>query len=384
MTLDRLPALVLADRVRAVAADRADLLPFRGVPTLPMPPHVVDAVRTAAGQVFPRRSRGSGALRRAISSRLETVHGLAVDPDRELLITHGAQHGMSVVLRALLSPGDEVLVPAPSYFFDGMIRLAGARPVYIRADEGRGWECGPQAVEAAVTPATRAVLICNPNNPTGHVPSRELLGGLLDVAARHGLTVLSDECYERYVWDGPGYVPQMLLRDRHPDLVTVTSLSKNYAFTGWRVGYVHAPAHLMGPIHRAFEWDAINVGDMAMAAAHAVITGPQDWIEREFATLRARRDVLRGGLERAGLPSVRPDAGVFVFVDCARLGLHGRALERLLLDHGVPAIAGDAFAGPDTHVRMVYGGSVATLEEAGRRLGALTHGVSRAPRKDLS
>ncbi|MGW7750267.1 pyridoxal phosphate-dependent aminotransferase [Streptomyces violaceusniger] len=372
MNLERLPALELADRARMAPPSRAAMIPFRGVPVLPMPEHVVEAVRTAAGEVFPRRSRGSEELRQAIASRLGVAHGLVVDPEGELLITHGAQHGMSVALRALLSPGDEVVVPAPSYFFDGMIRLAGARPVYVPSDESRGWDHVPAAVEAAITPATRALLVCNPNNPTGYVPGRERLCGLLDIAARHGLIVFSDESYERYVWDGPGYVPQMLLRDHHPDLVTVTSLSKNYAFTSWRVGYVHAPAHLLKPIHHAFEWDAINVGDVAQAAAHAVMTGPQRWIEQEFATMRARRDILRDGLERAGLASVRPDAGVFVFVDCAPLGLRGRRLERLLLDHGVTAIAGDAFAGPDTHVRMVYGGSAADLEEAGRRLSGLT------------
>ncbi|MEU8824676.1 pyridoxal phosphate-dependent aminotransferase [Streptomyces sp. NPDC048636] len=384
MKLERLPALAVADSAQRAPSGGVDMVPFRGVPTLPMPPHVVEAVRAAAGEVFPRRGRGSPELRQVIAARLAAVHGLAVDPESELLITHGAQHGMSVALRALLSPGDEVVVPAPSYFFDGMIRLAGARPVYVRSDEGRGWEYDAEAVAAAVTPATRALLICNPNNPTGHVPSRERLGRLLDIAAHHGLVVFSDECYERYVWDGPGYVPQMLLRDRHPDLVTVTSLSKNYAFTSWRVGYVHAPAHLLGPVHRAFEWDAINVGDMAQAAAHAVMTGPQQWLEREFATMRDRRDVLRGGLERAGLRSVRPDAGVFVFADCTPLGVRGRRLERLLLDHGMTAIAGDAFAGPDTHIRMVYGGSAASLEEAGRRLGALTRGSALGPAKDLN
>ncbi|GAA0981348.1 MULTISPECIES: pyridoxal phosphate-dependent aminotransferase [Streptomyces violaceusniger group] len=374
MKLERLPALELADRARTAPPHHVAMVPFRGVPMLPMPEHVVEAARTAAGEVFPRNSRGSEELRQAIASRLEATYGLAVDPGRELLITHGAQHGMSVALRALLSPGDDVVIPAPSYFFDGMIRLAGARPVYVPSDEGRGWDHVPAAVEAAITPATRALLICNPNNPTGYVPSRERLCQLLDIAARHGLIVFSDESYERYVWDGPGYVPQMLLRDHHPDLVTVTSLSKNYAFTSWRVGYVHAPAHLLRPIHHAFEWDAINVGDVAQAAAHAVMTGPQHWIEQEFATMRARRDILRGGLESAGLASVRPDAGVFVFVDCAPLGFRGRRLERLLLDHGMTAIAGDAFAGPDTHVRMVYGGSAADLEEVGRRLGELRRG----------
>lgn len=368
MALSRLPALVLAERGQQASA----MLPVGGVPVLPMPEHVVEAAREAAGQVFPRRSRGSAELREAIAVHLRSVHGLDAEPESELLITHGAQHGMSLALRALLSPGDEVVVPAPSYFFDGMIRMAGARPVYVASDEKQGWDHDPDAVARAVTRATRALVLCNPNNPTGYVPTRERLEQLLDVATRHGLVVFSDESYERYVWDGPGYVPQMVLRDRHPDLVTVTSLSKNHAFTSWRIGYVHAPAHLLQPIHHAFEWDAINVGDVAQAAALAVLTGPQDWLDPSFATMRQRRDTLLTALERAGLHATRPDAGIFAFVDCTPLGVRGRRLEDVLLGRGITALAGDAFAGPDTHARLLYGGPPDSLVETGRRLASLT------------
>ncbi|MGH3380853.1 MAG: pyridoxal phosphate-dependent aminotransferase [Actinoallomurus sp.] len=368
MVLQRLPALELAER----ALKEPDLIPMAGVPALPMPEHVVEAARTAAGQVFPRRSRGSAGLRRTIADRLATALALTVDPESEILITHGAQQGMSVALRALLSPGDEVIVPTPTYFFDGMLRLAGVRAVHVPASESRGWDHDPEAIEAAVTPATKALLICNPNNPTGHLPSRERLEQLAEVASRHSLIMFADESYDRYVWDGPGYVPQMLLRDRHRDLVTVTSLSKNYAFTSWRIGYVNAPAHLLEPVHRALEWDAISVGDVAQAAAEAVVSGPQDWIEPAFATMRRRRDVLLHGLARAGLRSVRPAAGIFVLVDFAPLDVRGRGLENLLLSRGITAIAGDAFAGPATHARVLYGGTAESLAEVGRRLASLT------------
>ncbi|MEO3857130.1 pyridoxal phosphate-dependent aminotransferase [Acrocarpospora sp. B8E8] len=367
--LERLPAFALLDRAHAHGAGS---VPMAGVPVLPMPDHVVEAARRAAGQVFPRRTRGSAELRMAIAGRLAAEHRLSADPETELLITHGAQHGMSVVLRALLSPGDEVVIPAPTYFFDGMVRMAGARPVYVGSRESADWDHDPDEVEAAVTPATRALLICNPNNPTGYVPARARLEQLLDVAARHGLLALSDESYARYVHDGPGYVPQMLLRERHPDMVTVTSLSKNYAFTSWRVGYAHAPAHLLERVHRALEWDAINVGDVPQAAAHAVITGPQDWIEPAFATMRERRDLLLSGVHAAGLRAVRPDAGIFALADFSPLGVAGRDLEDLLLERGLTAIAGDAFHGPATHARLLYGGTHESLTEVANRLAALT------------
>ncbi|WP_190816125.1 pyridoxal phosphate-dependent aminotransferase [Saccharopolyspora pogona] len=354
--LERLPALALADR----AADRPDPVQLAGVPVLPMPEHVVEAVRRVAGTPFPRISRGSPTLRAALGA---AVHA---DPD-ELLVTHGAQHGMSVALRALLAPGDEVLVPTPTYFFDGMVRMAGARPVHVRTLAADGWAADPVALTAAITPATRALLLCNPNNPTGHTPSREQLGALVDLAARHGLVVFSDESYERYVHDRPRYVPLQTLRDRHPDLVTVTSLSKNYAFTHWRVGYVHAPTPLLDRIHTAFEWDAINVGDIPQVAAEAAVTGPQDWLDREFARFRGNRDLLVRVLGDAGVPVVSPASGIFAFADLSRLGM-GRDLEDALLARGISALAGDAFGGPADHVRLLYGGPASGLRELGRRL----------------
>ncbi len=355
--LDRLPALSLSDR----AAHRPDPVPLAGVPVLPMPEHVVDAVRNVAGTPFPRNSRGNPALRAALARSCDA------DPERELLITHGAQHGMSVTLRALLAPGDEVLVPAPTYFFDGMIRMAGARPVYVPSRAEGGWAADPSALEAAITPTTRALLLCNPNNPTGHTPTRSQLAELVDLAARHGLTVLSDESYEHYVHDAPGYVPLQGLRDRHPDLVTVTSLSKNYAFTHWRIGYVHAPAVLLDRIHAAFEWDAINVGDIPQVAAEAAVTGPQDWLQQAFGAFRRKRDLLIDVLDTAGVPVVRPAAGIFAFADMGWLGA-GRGLEDALLTRGIAALAGDAFNGPGGHARILYGGPEDGIRELGRRL----------------
>lgn len=355
--LDRLPALALAER----APGRPDPVELAGVPVVPMPDHVVEAVRRVAGTPFPRISRGSPTLRAALGS---AVHA---DAD-ELLITHGAQHGMSVALRALLAAGDEVLVPTPTYFFDGMVRMAGALPVHVPTRAADGWAVDPEALAAAVTPATRALLLCNPNNPTGHTPTREQLGAVVDFAERYGLLVLSDESYERYAHDLP-YVPLQTFRDRHVRLVTVTSLSKNYAFSHWRVGYVHAPVPLLERIHAAFEWDAINVGDIPQVAAEAAVTGPQDWLDRAFAPFRANRDLLVQVLDEADVPVVPPTSGIFALADLGRLG-SGRALEDELLARGIAALAGDAFGGPADHARLLYGGPADGLRELGRRLGA--------------
>lgn len=369
--LERLPALVLSERADDARRAGREMVSLRGVPMLPMPPHVVDAVARAAPEVFPRDSRGSMVLKSAVAEHLRANFALDVNPERELLVTYGAQHGLSVVMRALLEPGDEVLIPAPSYFFDGTVRLAGAVPRYVQSAESDSWRLPLGRLAAAITPRTRVILLCNPNNPTGNVPTRDELVATLELANQHGLYVVSDESYERYVHDGPGYVPQMSLVGHYDRLVTLTSLSKNYAFTSWRVGYVHAKPDLVDRIHIALEWDAINVADIPQLAAAAAISGPQDWLDAEFCTFRARRDLLCAAVSAAGFTVVTPAAGVFALVNLSRLGVQAAALEDRLLDVGITALSGHRFLGPGTHSRILYGGSESGLEHLGRQLTML-------------
>lgn len=369
--LERLPALALSERVDSRVREGRSVVPVRGVPVLPMPPHVLDAARWTAEHPGPRISRGTPELRRVIAEKLTTDIGMAVRPDADLLITHGAQHGMSIALRALLEPGAEVLVPAPTYFFDGLVRLAGGTPRYLPTTADDGWRIDVNAVAAAISARTRAILLCNPNNPTGDVPTGECLRDIVTLAERHGLIVFSDESYERYVHDGPGYVPLMSFDGLSDRLVTVTSLSKNYAFTNWRVGYVHSDKRLIDRIHAALECDVINVGDVPQAAAVAALTGPSDWLDGEFATMRERRDLLMAHLVAAGVPAVRPAAGIFVFADLGVTGRHGSDLEELLLDAGIPALSGRGFQGPADHVRLLYGAARPDVEELGRRIGSV-------------
>ncbi|CCQ14452.1 putative uncharacterized protein [Rhodococcus sp. AW25M09] len=375
----RLSALAFSERVKARIDRGEDLVPVRGVPVLPMPQHVVDAVSVAAAQPHARATRGTPALREAIAHTLRSTHSMTVDPESEVLVTHGAQHGMSVALRALVAPGDSVIVPTPTYFFDGMLRSAGAQPKYVATSSSDGWSIDPAAIRDAIDGTTRAILLCNPNNPTGNTPTVEVLRAIVDIAEQHDLYVLSDESYERYVHSGPGYVPLRSLADSTTPatdrIVTVTSLSKNYAFTNWRVGYVHAAAPTLTKIHSAFEWDAIDVGSVPQAAAVAVLSGPQDWLEVEFATMKQRRDELVRAVARFAVPAATPDAGVFLLADLSASGLTGRELEESLLDHGITALSGDGFHAPAGHVRLLYGADIDSVSALGERVGAfLTSG----------
>ena len=369
---ERLPTLELWERTAARREAGQDVVPMQGVPMLPMPEHVVKAVSESAGKVFPRAPRGLMVLKAAIAEHLNARFGLTPEPDTELLVTHGAQHGMSIALRALLAPSDEVLIPAPTYFYDALVRMAGAQPRYVHASADEGWALPLEGLEAAITPATRAIILCNPNNPTGYVPSKSELASLLSFAKRHDLYIFSDESYEDYVHDGHGYTPQMTLSEIYDRLITVTSFSKNYAFSSWRVGYIHAPADLLVAIQRTFECDSINVGDIPQLAARAAIIGSRDWLDVEFDTFRHRRDILLEATRDAGFDAVTPAAGVFCYVDFAKTGLAGRELEEALLDVGVPASTGDRFAGRASHyARIMYGGTQENILRAVERFALL-------------
>ncbi|WP_072802584.1 pyridoxal phosphate-dependent aminotransferase [Rhodococcoides yunnanense] len=368
---NRLPALAFAEHVALSVSTGSAVIPVRGVPVVPMPQHVVEAATDAAGRVFARRTRGALDLREAISATLTRQHDIAVDPDTDLLITHGAQHGMSIALRALLQAGDEVIIPSPTYFFDGMIRMAGAIPRYVCSTARMGWRLDLERIAADITDRTAAIVLCNPNNPTGNVPTEQELREVLALADKHGLIVFADESYERYVHDGPGYIPVQALGGEHDRLVTVTSLSKNYAFSSWRIGYVHSSSATIDKIHAALEWDVINIGDVPQAAATAVLTGPQQWLDVEFATMKGRRDELHGALTAAGVPTVLPHAGIFLFADLSATGRRGEDLEDFLLDSGVVALSGGGFFGPDTHVRLLYGASLSDVRALGERVAEL-------------
>lgn len=359
--LGRLPALTVVDRA---AHAGARVLPMPGAPVIPMPPHVVEAARRAAADTVPRDTRGAPELRQAIAAMLHTRQQVRVDPERELLVTHGASHALSVTLGALLDAGDEVLVPVPSYFFDGPIIRAGGIPRHVPTSPENGWRLDLDLLEEAVTPVSRAILICNPVNPTGRLHDESDIDRLVAIAQRHGLHLISDESFSDYVFDGE-HLPLARRRRDHPRIISIQSLSKNYAFASWRIGYVQGPADLVARVRACLEWDAINVGPVPQAAATAALTGDRSWIDPHLAAYRGKRDLLVDLVRAAGLRTVVPAAGAALLVDFSDVGPAGRNLEDSLLMHGIAAVAGDGFGAPPTCARLLFGGTHHQIEDLG-------------------
>lgn len=339
-------------------------MPLYGTPAPALPGHVVEAVASALGEPMATPpARGLEPLRAALATELGRSTGRTVDPASELLVTHGAMHALGIVFRTLLEPGDEVVVPTPCFFFEGPIRAGGGSPVYVRTEAGNDrWDAA--ALSAAVGPRARALVLCNPVNPTGHVPSRAEVEAAVDVAERHGLLVVTDEAYESVLWEGAELVSAFGLTER---AILVRSLGKSLAMPHLRLGLLAGPAELVERCAETLEWDCLRVGVASQTAALAALQGPRDWLDVVHSQLEASRAVALAAVRRTtGLEVVPPRGGPFLFLGAT----DGRAsLAEELLAVGLPVVDGAAFLAPG-RARLPFGGADGCRPLLERALGA--------------
>jgi aminotransferase len=347
-----------------------------GEPDFPTPPHIVEAGQAALRDGWTRYSPNAGyrELREAIADKLRKVNGLEVDAGTQVFVTVGAMEALMLTFLTALDAGDEVLVTDPCYCnYVSQIALAGAVPVYVPTDPARGYLPGVEALEAAITPRTRAILLNSPANPTGAVFPRDLLHAIADLTVRHDLLLISDEAYGALVYGdmrhvSPGSFPGLAERT-----VSIFSFSKEYAMTGWRVGYLTGPAPMLKVMATVQEQVASCVNAAAQRAALAALTGPQDCVEAMRRAYERRRNLVVDRLNRMpGVRCPRPDGAFYVFPDVRAITTDTVALvERLLVDRKVVVSPGEAF-GPRSagFLRLSYASSEAHLEEGLDRLAA--------------
>ena len=346
----------------SIAAERSfrgmDVLPLKGTMAAELPQHLRDAVRAALDEytVTPP-SRGHVELREAIARTLPAP----ADPDGQILVTNGAMHALSLTFRALLKPGEKVIVPTPSYFFQGLIERAGGVFVPVAGREEDHWRWDPDEIERAVTPKSRVLVLTNPNNPTGYLPAREKVDELLAVAARHNLVVITDEAYERCIHEG-----ELASAWGAENVILIRSLGKSLAMPAWRLGFAAgAPSVIEACLHE-LEWDVIRIGHVAQRAATAALDGPQDWLDAVAGRYRRDRDAAHAVIaDDPILSAPLPPAGPFLFIDLG--GLH---IENLLAA-GVPVVDGAAFGTPG-YARLPFGGAADLGDELHRRLALAT------------
>ncbi|MFD0067023.1 pyridoxal phosphate-dependent aminotransferase [Streptomyces sp. NPDC056690] len=336
-----------------------------GEPDFSTPAHVVETAARAAhdGQTRYAPNAGLPELREALAAKIERVNGLRVGVD-ELVVSNGAAQGLFAALTCMLSPGDEILLPNPGWpNFRMMARLLGARSVGYNLLPESGFEPDFDQLERSITERTRVILVNSPSNPLGSVLSVESMQRLLDLARRHDLWVVSDECYDQIVFDG-SFTSFATLEDRPERVVSTWSLSKTFAMTGWRVGYVHAPAELVGTLCKVQEPLIACVNTPAQHAAIAAITGPQDFVADSVAEYRARRDLVWKALESFGVRAVRPNGAFYAWVPLGNDADSTEVARRLVTEHGVAVAPGSTFGSQGNHaIRLSLAASREDLRE---------------------
>ncbi|MBL8242100.1 MAG: aminotransferase class I/II-fold pyridoxal phosphate-dependent enzyme [Bryobacterales bacterium] len=364
---------ILAE-VRATPGPLVSLM--RGEPDLPTPPHIVEAAAKAlaAGRTMYPDNRGEPKLRAAIAEKLRRDNGLDYDPATEILVTTGGTFGIYAALAAMLNPGDAVLVPDPVYdAYLSPIRLTGAIPVPVPAEivDGR-FVLTVAALEAAWTPRCKALLLNTPWNPTGTVFTRDELAAIVAFCEQRDLSIVSDEIYEAIVYEGNEHIsPASLYKHR---TVLVNALSKTYAMTGWRVGYVAAPPAFVRAMLLILQQSSRGPATFVQDAAAVAVVGPQDSVAAMRAEYTRRRSQVL-----AALPHVLPpQGGFFAMLDLRELRVPSDIIRRrLLAEFGVVVVHGAAYgpAGEGTlRVSFASGGDVlekglAKLREALRVIG---------------
>jgi aspartate/methionine/tyrosine aminotransferase len=295
-------------------------------------------------------SRGLAALREALAYELGRARDRSLDPETEILVTNGAMQALGVCMRSLLRAGDEVIVPAPCFFFEGPIRAAGATPVYVHASPADGWRWDADAIARIVGPRTRALLLCNPGNPTGYLPAQADVAAVVGVAERHGLLVVTDEAYEAAVWSDTAFASAFGMAE---DAIVIRSLGKSLSLPQLRLGLVAGPAALVERCVDTLEWDCLRVGVAAQEAALAVLSGPREWLDSVHAGLVADRAAAIAAIAATpGLSAVPPDAAPFLFVHADR----GRELATELARVGLPVVDGIHFQAPG-YARLPFAGA---------------------------
>lgn len=309
-------------------------------------------------------------LRVALAAHLSRLYGLDYDPDAELLMTVGVSEAMMAAALALLDPGDEVLVPEPCFVaYPACVMFADAKPVYVPTSAANGFQVTAEALAAAITPRTRAILIGYPNNPTGAVLSRELMQAVADLAERHDLIVISDEIYDRLVY-GVEHTCFASLPGMKERTVLLGGFSKAYAMTGWRLGWMAAPAEITAAVRKVHQYAIMSAPTMSQYAGLEALSSGEESVQAMVAEYDRRRKVIVSGLNSIGLPTFEPQGAFYAFPSVAHLGLSSEAFcERLLTEEQVAVIPGDAF-GPSGagHVRACYATSMDKIEEALERM----------------
>ncbi len=381
------PTIAIGTRALELASQGIDVISLSaGEPDFPTPAEACEAGIAAIRDGFTKYTANNGTpeLRRGIAEKLKKENGLDYAPD-EILVSNGAKQAFFNALWAIVEPGDAVLIPKPYWVsYPPQIVFSGGKAVIVETEMEDGWRMDADRLREAVSPATRALVLNCPSNPTGAAYTREELEPIAEIALEHDLWIVSDDIYREITFDGYRWQsiaaigPEVARRT-----IVVGGVSKSYSMTGWRIGWAVAPKELASAMARLQSQVTSGANSIAQHAALAAVTGPRDAVVEMVAGFARRRALVLGMLSDARIPCSAPRGSFYVFPDCGEASeAAGGTLPlslRLMEDHGVATVPGEPF-GAEGFLRLSFATSDELLKKGLERLIAGLRSIAKGGR----
>lgn len=361
-----------------LAAQMDDVLSLSvGEPDFNTPLPIVQAgIRSLeAGETHYTGNAGRPELLKAISLHLEKLYGVAYDPKGEVIATVGGSEGLFIAIQALLNPGEEIIIPTPCFVsYQGDAFLTNAKIIEVPCKMENNFDLDPKDIEAVITPNTKAILLGFPSNPTGAVASRETLLEIARLAEKNDLIILSDEMYDQIVYEGE-HVCFPSLPNMKERTILLGGFSKDFAMTGWRIGYICGPQPLVSKMLAIHQYLIMCVNTTAQDAAIAALQVGEEYVQEMVQEYHRRRDYIYDRLHGMGLPLVKPAGAFYAFPSIAKTGMDSLEFcEAFLKAEKVAVVPGSAFgAGGEGFVRICYASSMENIKEAMDRMERFLH-----------
>jgi aminotransferase len=357
-----------------IAATMKDVISLGiGEPDFTTPGTILDAGINSlrAGETHYTSNSGKLELRQAVAANIKRLYGVNYDPVNEIVATVGVSEALYLVMTALLDPGDEVIIPTPCFVsYQAEVILAGGVPVEIPSRMENNFQLDPEHVRAAITPRTKVIFVGYPSNPTGAVALRETLKQVAEIAIEHDLIIVSDEIYDRLVYDFDHVCVPSLGEEIKRRTILLGGLSKAYAMTGWRIGYACGPEDIIKGMVRIHQYTIMSAPTIAQDAGLEALTNGEKYVQEMVTEYDRRRRLIVGGLNKLGLTTFEPRGAFYAFPKISASGMDDEAFaEKLLLEEHVAVVPGNAFGkGGEGFVRCSYATAYEKIEEALRRM----------------
>ncbi len=373
--------LAVNDKAKALQQAGQDIIALAGGdPDFPTPPHIVEAAFQAiqkGATHYPAPMKGIMPLLEAIAVKMEQENHLHCDPRTDIVVTPGGKWAIYLALAALINPGDEIIYLEPVWVsYPPMIKLAGGQPVAVSLSAADNYRITEELLLTKVTPFTKAIMLNTPSNPTGRVLTWEELKAITKVAIEHDLYIISDEIYEKLVFDDHKHISIGSLPAMGERTLTINGLSKAYAMTGWRLGWLAGPTPIMKVAARMNSQTVSSAATFTMHAAVAALQGPQDFVEEMRLSYLVRRDFMVKALnEIEGIACQNVEGAFYLFPSFPGSKKDSLGLAEALLDHvGIAGTPGIAFGSSgEGHVRFSIATAMGDLERAVERLAQSAH-----------